>query len=185
MTYLSFLPNPTQVFVGPFTLATSLLSKIDWYSTYDLSRLHSHLLPMGSKRHENWIFFGDSPTRPAIGDWRVSFLVAGLGDPVNAETVSVVGKQTHSHDGSTSLSAFQTTNGDLIDFVYRGVQTKEQIFSSERKSNMFYSWLMRGGGWLLMFIGRGWGWRIIYFLNTTLCDLIASLSNTEPTFFVH
>jgi len=142
-----------EVFVGPFSLGPSMLSKVDWYSSYDLSRIHAHLLPMGSKRYENWIFFGSTPSRPMIGDWRVSFQVAGSGDPINAETVSVVGKQTHSHDGTTSLDAYETSNGDLIDFVYQGAKTKEQMFSSERKSNMFYSWLMRGAGWLLMFIG--------------------------------
>merc|ERR1711942_636199 len=43
-----------EAFVGPFSLAPSMLAKIEWYSTYDLSRIHAHLLPMGSKRYENW-----------------------------------------------------------------------------------------------------------------------------------
>ena len=139
--------------MGPFSLSPDLVAKIEWFTSFDISRLHAHLLPMGSKRYENWIFFGATPSRPAIGDWRVSFDVAGNGDPVNAETVSVVGKQTH-RIGEPSIGAFTTTNGDLIDFVYQGGKTKEQIFSSERKSNLLFSWLMRGAGWLLMFIGE-------------------------------
>ena len=114
---------------------------------------------MGSKKVENFVYFGfGTPSRPTIGDWRVSFSVAGAGDPVNAETVSVVAKQTSAAGaggGSASLTAFETPGGDVIDFVYRGSMTKEQIFSSERKSNLVFSWMMRGAGWLLMFIGEG------------------------------
>lgn len=144
-----------QVYAGPFSLSRSLLAKIDWFSTYDLSSLKSHLLPMGSKRVDNFIYFGSAPARPVIGDWRVSFQIAGQGDPINAETISVVAKQSFGvgSDAGPSLTAFETTNGELIDFVYQGVKTKEQIFSSERKSNVMYSWMLRGGGWLLMFIG--------------------------------
>ena len=110
---------------------------------------------MGSKRVDNFIYFGSAPARPVIGDWRVSFQIAGQGDPINAETISVVAKQSFGvgSDAGPSLTAFETTNGELIDFVYQGVKTKEQIFSSERKSNVMYSWMLRGGGWLLMFIG--------------------------------
>jgi len=144
-----------QVYLGPFSLSPSLLSKIDWYSAYDLSTYGAHLLPMGSKRVENFIYFGSAPSRPAIGDWRVSFQVAGRGDPVNAETLSVVAKQSFGvgSDSGPSLTAFETSNGEVIDFVYQGRKTKEQIFSSEKKSNAFHSWLLRGAGWLLMFIG--------------------------------
>lgn len=144
-----------QVYVGPFSLSPSLLAKIDWFSTYDLSSIHVHLLPMGSKRVDNYIYFGTVPSRPSIGDWRVSFQVAGQGDPINAEPISVVAKQSFGvgSDAGPSLTAFETTNGDIIDFVYQGTKTKEQIFSSERKSNAMYSWILRGAGWLLMFIG--------------------------------
>merc|ERR1711962_46292 len=160
-----------QVYVGPFSVAPSLRTKIDWFSTHDLSSLHAHLLPMGSKKVENFIYFGfGTPSRPSIGDWRVSFSVAGVGDPVNAETVSAVAKQTSaSGDGVASLTAFETPGGDVIDFVYRGPMTKEQIFSSERKSNLVFSWMMRGAGWLLMFIGI-----------LSISDLITSIFSGIP-----
>jgi len=77
-----------------------------------------------------------------VGDARVKFQVALPG------LVSVVAKQS----GET-LTAYTADAGGTIQMLATGEQTAEQMFTAAQKANTMMTWLLRGVGMLIMFIG--------------------------------
>jgi len=74
---------------------------------------------------------------------------AGHSDHVTfkQDHVSIIAKQN-----SGILTAFQTEAGDVLEMLYPGIKTAKEIFDSEHSANSMLTWVLRGVGWLLMFI---------------------------------
>jgi hypothetical protein len=87
-------------------------------------------------------YIGEDPASAQVGDVRISFQV------VKPDTLSLVGVQT----GET-FAAYQAEAGDAILMVEEGVQTSAQMFATAQSRNTMMTWILRGGGFLLMFIG--------------------------------
>src|SRR5216684_1809447 len=85
---------------------------------------------------------GEDPATPKVGDVRVSFQV------VNPTTVSLVGVQT-----GQSFTPYQTATGTTILLVEEGSLTAPQMFKKAQDANTFMTWLIRLGGFFLMFLG--------------------------------
>lgn len=87
-------------------------------------------------------YWGEDPASPQIGDVRISFQV------VKPDTLSLVGVQT----GET-FAPYQAEAGDAILLVEEGTQTADQMFATAQSRNTVMTWILRGGGFLMMFIG--------------------------------
>jgi hypothetical protein len=88
------------------------------------------------------IYVAGDPAQPAVGDVRVTYSEVPLQD------ASVVARQA----GNT-LAAYQTTAGGTIELIAAGLVPAAQMFEAARDDNRLWTWLIRAGGCLLMFIG--------------------------------
>lgn len=91
---------------------------------------------------EKRIYLGSSSASPAVGDYRISYLVAPLG------VISVIGQQA---DGG--FEAYQTQAGDELLLVDDGKVSADQMFASAQSENTIITWVLRAVGLVLMFIG--------------------------------
>jgi hypothetical protein len=88
------------------------------------------------------IYIGADPGSPRIGDLRVSF------EQVTAPQLTVVARQAGSGFGR-----YQTKAGDQLLIVHKGVVPAAQLFSEAQAANSTLTWILRGVGAVVMFIG--------------------------------
>jgi len=91
----------------------------------------------------NYFYFGKMQESPSIGDVRVSFKYAPIGD------YSVIAQQK-----GNSFVKYQTKTGSL-DMIKSGIHTSEAMFTEAKSNNKKLSWVFRIGGALVMTIGFG------------------------------
>lgn len=137
-----------DVRVSEFQISNVLVNKIN-----NFKKLHPKELPDGSslKIVGEYYYQSDDPQRPLVGDVRISFSYAGLSHPEQShlqDTVSIVAKQS-----GHRLSGYRTKAGDVLEILYAGEKTAEEIFASEHSANTTLTWVLRFVGWLMMFLG--------------------------------
>lgn len=88
------------------------------------------------------IYVGRDPDSPQIGDLRISY------DVVTATQISVVARQT-----SNGLGPYQTAAGDRLLMVEKGLVPAAQMFKAAQQANTVLTWILRGVGAVVMFIG--------------------------------
>ena len=81
-------------------------------------------------------------SQPRIGDMRVTFEV------VRPHDISLVAKQS----GDTFVG-YTAKTGKKVDLLSDGVRDSAEMFEAARSSNSTLTWLVRIGGFLLMFFG--------------------------------
>ncbi|AGF77467.1 Protein of unknown function (DUF1625) [Desulfocapsa sulfexigens DSM 10523] len=133
-----------QVSVGSFFLSPSLISNI---TNYEPLTVDGNLaLPSGwSGRGQvmnDGFYLGTDPANPQVGDVRISYQV------VKPLEVSVIAKQAGDH-----LQPYQAQAGDAIELLELGVHDAQAMFEQEQQSNTILTWMLRAGGFFLMFIG--------------------------------
>ena len=84
----------------------------------------------------------DVASQTRIGDMRVTFRV------VYPHDVSVIAKQ----HGDTFV-AYTAKNGKKLSYIEDGVKDAAEMFETARTNNAIMTWLIRVGGFLMMFIG--------------------------------
>ena len=84
----------------------------------------------------------DVASQTRIGDMRVTFRV------VYPHDVSVIAKQ----HGDTFV-AYTAKNGKKLSYLEDGVKDAAEMFQTARTNNAIMTWLVRVGGFLMMFIG--------------------------------
>ena len=84
----------------------------------------------------------DVATQPRIGDLRVTFHV------VYPHDISIVAKQK----GDTFID-YTAKNGRKLNYLANGLEDAAAMFESARSSNAFITWVIRLGGFLMMFFG--------------------------------
>jgi hypothetical protein len=140
----------SPVYVGVYQLSKGLINKVsNWH---DLNPMYPATDP-SVKKLDNMFYHGREPQRPEVGDIRVTFQYAGLsGQPHpklgGPDRVSIIAKQS-----STRLVGYQTQAGNALELLYNGDKTMEEIFEAEHSFNNLLTWILRGVGWLVMFIG--------------------------------
>lgn len=134
------------VYVGVFTLSSEQVDQLSegqsLAMTEDMVEALPEPLNTEARVSEGRFFWGENPASPQVGDVRISFQV------VDPATVSLVGVQT----GET-FAAYQAKAGDAILLVEEGTQTAEQMFQAAHSANTVMTWIIRAGGFLMMFIG--------------------------------
>uniref|UniRef100_H2Z2Q8 Transmembrane protein 43 n=1 Tax=Ciona savignyi TaxID=51511 RepID=H2Z2Q8_CIOSA len=149
---------------GGTTLSSHLVDQIDWF--VDI------IVPPGvqSTHYKRYIYHGEDPMHPVVGDTRVSFQCAGITGKSELlgerDAVSIIA--SYAND---ALTTFRTSNGRSISFLRRGPMTAEQMFRLEESNNNKLTWFIRLAGFVLMYVGLMVMTRII----TTLVDWIPVL----------
>ncbi|NWZ10906.1 TMM43 protein, partial [Agelaius phoeniceus] len=188
MAVESFTAVSPNVQVGSFVLSKGLVDKIDNFKQLSLSHLEDPHADV--TRRENYFYHSDNPRRPEVGDLRVSFFYAGLSgdDPhlgsadrvslqlflyfvtlfPNSEIskyfsvsskVTVIARQR-----GDQLVPYHTKSGDVLEILYPGDLSVEEVFQKEQESNTMKTWALRAAGWLSMFVGISLMTRIFYTL---------------------
>ncbi len=128
--------------VGAFSMPRELVVQYDEFSnTLPASEAQapaSHRATVD----ENILYLGEDPSRPVVGDMRVTFTYA------KATTVSVLGQQQ-----GDSLGTWRGDGHELEPRLEVGTLSAEAMFDQLQAENERNTWLLRGLGFLLMFIG--------------------------------
>lgn len=144
----SFETAADPVTVGAFSMPSDLVNMISWYSPLLPSSLSTVGIRDESLRarahvHGGGFYVGTDPQHPTVGDMRVDFEIVPEGP------VSVLARQT----GST-LSPYSTKAGKGSIFILkRGNFSAEEMFQQANQENRAASWILRGVGFLVMFVG--------------------------------
>jgi hypothetical protein len=132
--------------VGAFTLSSEQVDQISEGKALGVTEANLEAVPepLGPELQvsQGRFYWGENPASPQVGDVRISF------ELVNPETASLVGVQT----GGT-FAPYQAKAGDAILLVEEGTQTAAQMFESAQSANTVLTWIVRAGGFLMMFIG--------------------------------
>ena len=88
------------------------------------------------------IYLGWNPSSPVVGDYRIRYEVVPLG------TISVIGQQR-----GAQFVPYQTEAGDRLLMVSGGNLPANQMFKEAEQANTVVTWVLRGVGLLLLFIG--------------------------------
>ena len=135
-----------HVTLGAFNLTPSLLGQLDDYETVDVAEADLAKVPADLraklKAAGNAFYLGADPQTPQIGAARVSFKVVKPGE------VSIVSKQI-----GTSFEPYRASAGMDIEMLKRGVHTAASMFQAALAANTMLTWILRGVGFILMFLG--------------------------------
>jgi len=132
-----------DVTLGAFDLPKKLVAEVPVSETVNItadqldSSIASELKVSGGK-----VYRAANPASPAVGDVRVTFRYAKPGP------VSVVAAQ----QGKT-FSSYQTKAGRQLFMLEPGIKTAEAMFEARQAANRTLTWILRGVGALVMFIG--------------------------------
>ncbi|MGH6770823.1 MAG: TMEM43 family protein [Xanthobacteraceae bacterium] len=104
-------------------------------------KLRGHI---GGRVHvaDGRIFLGENPSRPLIGDLRISFKIAPPGP------ASIIGRQA-----GADFSDYQTEAGDRLLLVRAGTHSAADMFSAAQWENRILTWMLRLAGVLAMAFG--------------------------------
>ena len=131
-----------EVQLGAFVLSERLIDQIGNEKKYNLSDDNVvNVQPAGTVR--DGVFFTGDPDDPQIGDEKVEVSIV---DP--RQDVTVMATQQ-----SNTFAAYQTKVGIPKELLYMGLLTKEEVIAKQRFAAALRRWLIRGGGFLAMWIG--------------------------------
>jgi hypothetical protein len=130
--------------LGAFRLPGFMVNEWNDYRPHPLPAVDT--LPEGVRGKATasgeWLYVGGKPDAPKTGDARVKFESVPPGD------ASVLAQQV-----KDTFEAYETGYGTTIGRIAGGVQSKQTMFAAAKSENTFMTWLLRAGGFLLMFIG--------------------------------
>jgi len=141
--YDSMTWDAEDVAVGAFFLSADLISALA-----DFTELPVREMPEGAAWPENarpdkgGIYLGADPAQPQIGDVRLKYEVVEPGP------VSLIAAQS-----GDSFSAYRTKAGDALAMITAGRVPAQQMFEDALSENALLTWLLRLGGFVLLWFG--------------------------------
>jgi Na+-transporting methylmalonyl-CoA/oxaloacetate decarboxylase gamma subunit len=156
--------SASRVSLGAFRLPSSVVERLGNFQPLEISSRDAlpAELRYGSRLQEGGVYVGLDPSHPEVGDLRIRFAYVPPGP------VSVVAQQV-----GDSFSPYATSAGGTIELVRSGVASAEAMFAAAQRSNRILTWLLRGGGFLLMFFGIGMVLRPL----SVLADVVPFVGN--------
>lgn len=138
-----------DVTLGAFNLSPDIVAQVTDFQPFTVSTTSNLAESVGTNVsiHNEGLYIGANPAAPQVGDLRVHFLVTAPG------TFSIVARQLGSE-----LSLFKNSKGRQLSLVTSGAATADEMFTAAEKQNSLVTWLIRGGGLLLMIIG----WNLVF-----------------------
>jgi hypothetical protein len=133
-----------RVTLGAFTLPSDLVAMIGAkeplrIETGGAARLTAD---SGLTVADGGLYRGGNPDAPAVGDVRIRYEI------VRPQTVSVVAVQRGS-----SFDAYRTKTGTTILLLEKGTVAADAMFQAAQAGNRVTAWILRGFGFILMFLG--------------------------------
>lgn len=130
----------TDANLGDFYLSKGIVSHINASEPYDLSSVETN--SSSAENYQEFLYIGKDPQNPDIGDMRITYSKAPAGD------YSICAEQT-----GEKLTPYTAQNANKLLFIRYGNVSYQEIFQQELDANSFMTWILRGVGLLLMFIG--------------------------------
>lgn len=134
-----------KVQAGAFNLTDKFISQ---FSADEKLEMNKELIATIKKKFDNakengdYLYLGEDPSDPAIGDVRVTFKVA------NPKLVSVVGQQV-----GKDILPHKTSNDGTIADLRAGKMTADEMFSAMESENTILTWIIRIVGFFFIFFG--------------------------------
>ncbi len=149
----------TDAQLGDYHLDTNIVSRIG------ASEIYHGLSTMPDKigiatNYKSYLYIGFRPQSPSIGDIKISYTYA----PVAEYTFAAKSL-------NKTLVPYVTQNGKSFVFVRSGKVSAMTIFKEELDANSMLTWILRGVGLLIMFIGF-----------TMIMGPLATLAKVVPMF---
>jgi hypothetical protein len=88
------------------------------------------------------IYVGADPSQPSLGDYKITFT------EVRPQTASVVADQV-----GTTFMPYRARAGGTVELIEAGAVPAAGMFKDAQDENRLWTWLIRLGGALMMFIG--------------------------------
>lgn len=130
----------TDANIGDFYLSQNIINHFGSSNTLSLSSMPKET--NGFTNHQTFLYKGRDINSPAIGDIKISYTHMPRGD------YSIIGMAK-----DKSVVAYHSLNDRDFLFVRAGKVSANQIFQEEFTSNTILTWILRGVGLVLMFIG--------------------------------
>jgi len=129
--------------LGAFDIGERVLRALPKEKIFDLGSVDSDTLAgRGAQFRDGLIYVGDDPDQAEIGDLRLRY--AGSGP----QEISVVAKQS-----GDAFEAYPTESGSSIFLVQPGRISAENMFVTAEKTNAALTWILRGVGLVVLFVG--------------------------------
>lgn len=143
MPYQSQTYVAQKVNIDAFLLSDSLKNKMNNYTPVEITDVVLPPALDGKMKREGGSFYlGNDSASPQVGDLRIKFMT------VNPSPVTIVAKQV-----GNSFEPYYTSSGDSIEMLQIGRLSIEEMFHRAEAENKMWTWIIRGGGFLLMFFG--------------------------------
>jgi hypothetical protein len=145
MKYNGFTATAADATLGAFRPSTRALDllplnsslRVDGGAADTLKPRIAHIQALDGK-----FYIGADPDNPQIGDYRISYLTAPLGE------VSFVGRQA-----GPDIVQYQTKAGDRLLMAASGDETATQMFKEAEQWNLYLTFAIRIGGFLFIWFG--------------------------------
>ncbi|MFK5974872.1 MAG: TMEM43 family protein [Sulfurovum sp.] len=133
----------TDATLGDYQLGENIIKRID--AKKEFNGLKNMSEEIGEARnHKSFLYVGYNPQRPRIGDIKITYTYAP------SAIYTFVGKSFQK-----DIIPFVTSNGKSFLFVREGKVDANTIFTEAKDANATLTWILRGVGLLMMFIGFG------------------------------
>ncbi|MBK8284871.1 MAG: TMEM43 family protein [Ahniella sp.] len=130
--------------VGAFTLGAGARQELSGWSSLNVGLAIEFPDSFGEFQRvsDTEYYLGENPKDPQVGDMRVRFNFQP------EATYSVVARQS-----GDVLDTYETSNGRTILLVERGEKTAAEMFKAAQDRNSTLTWILRGVGAFVMWIG--------------------------------
>ena len=156
--YDSMTLDAEQVAVGAFYLSPDLISQLSDFKQLVVRDIpEGAQWPEGARTDKGGIYLGANPAQPQVGDVRINFSAVEQGP------VSLVASQ----NGDT-FADYQTKAGGTIAMIVSGNVPAQQMFEDAISTNTLITWLVRLGGFILIWIGFG----LLFAPLSVLADIV-------------
>jgi hypothetical protein len=156
--YDSMTLDAEQVVVGAFYLSPDLISQLSDFKQLVVRDIpEGAQWPEGARTDKGGIYLGANPAQPQVGDVRINFSAVEQGP------VSLVAAQ----NGDT-FADYQTKAGGTIAMIVSGNVPAQQMFEDAIATNTLITWLVRLGGFILIWIGFG----LLFAPLSVLADIV-------------
>jgi Transmembrane protein 43 len=149
--------------VGAFFLSPDLISQLSDFTELPVREIpEGAAWPGNAKPDKTGIYLGANPAQPKIGDARIKFSVVKPGP------VSLVAAQA-----GDSFAEYRTKAGGTIGMITAGEVSAQQMFEDAISQNTLVTWLVRLGGFILLWIG----FALLFAPLSVLADVIPLLGS--------
>lgn len=131
----------TDATIGDYHLGENIIKRIEPQKEFDgLAKMREKLGE--ARNYKSFLYIGYNPERPRIGDIKISYLYAPIGE------YTFAGKSLNK-----DIIPYITQNGKSFVFIRDGKVDAQTIFKEELDANAMLTWILRGVGLIMMFIG--------------------------------